>query len=163
MLLLARNVHTTTRPPVPFAFAAFFRVAFLCCVRALNAASEQAGNNFMAYCEQAEAVAPAFRPDITHGARTTVSIGDGARPGTFPGEVNRADFMEMLTPFVKIGLNRRLSWSLDEHGKTNKRDPLWINTINWSEFRDRYMPILHGAFHAAYHRHPHSLWPLPTN
>jgi hypothetical protein len=116
----------------------------------------------MAYCEQAEAVAPAFRPDVAHGARTTVSVGDGTRPGNLPGEVNRADFMEMLTPFVKIGLNGRV-WSLDEYGKSNKHDHLWVNTINWGKFRDRYVPILHGAFHAAYRRHPHSLWPMPTS
>jgi hypothetical protein len=119
------------------------------------------GNNLMAWCEQAEAVAPAFRPAATGGAHTMQSVGDGTRPPTLPGEVNREDFMLMLTPFVKIGLNHR-AWTLDDYGKRAHGSAKWTTTVNWGKFRDRYVPILHGAFKAAYDHHPRSLWPLKT-
>ena len=117
------------------------------------------GNNLMAYCEQAEAVAPAFRPDASGGAHTKKSVGDGRTPGVLPGEVNRETLMELLTPFVKIGINGR-SWTLDDFGKSHSTT--WTLSKNWGKFSDRYIPILHGAFETAYRYHPRSLWPLVT-
>ena len=121
----------------------------------------KAGNNMMAYCEQAEAVAPAFRPDTSGGRHTTKSVGDRGRVRAFSGEVSREFLMQLLTPFVKIGLNGH-TWTLDNYGKNTMRSDVWTISKNWGKFSNRYVPILHGAFVSAYGRHPRSLWPVVT-
>lgn len=110
----------------------------------------QAGNNLIVFCEQAEAVAPAFRPAGLGQVFSSTSE-DEVRP--LPGEVSREYFMLTLTPLVQLPF-RRGGWSLSAYTQDSV-------SLNWGRFRDRYVPILEGAFALAYASHPTDIWPGP--
>lgn len=113
-----------------------------------------AANNAIAVVEQSEAAPPAFRPAPGGGAHTYTSVGDTAgRVAVMPGEVPRDALMFAMTPFVKLGFNTG-SWALDGFDKQAALD------LDWGLFRDRYLPIIHGAFRKAYAT-PRALWPPP--
>eukprot|EP00416_Gambierdiscus_australes_P035856 CAMPEP_0171105018 /NCGR_PEP_ID=MMETSP0766_2-20121228/61787_1 /TAXON_ID=439317 /ORGANISM="Gambierdiscus australes, Strain CAWD 149" /LENGTH=424 /DNA_ID=CAMNT_0011565759 /DNA_START=51 /DNA_END=1325 /DNA_ORIENTATION=+ len=118
------------------------------------------GNNLVAYCEQAEAAAPAFRPRAS-SARTYEALGDFEGPLLpLPGEASRDEVMAMMTPLVRLPM-RHVTWSLDDYAKTHLRESWYYNVLNWGRFEHRYLPIL-DAFRVGNEAGPGSTWPLPS-
>jgi hypothetical protein len=118
------------------------------------------GNNMLAFCEQGEAVVPAFRPNpnCRHSSSAECYQSPSGGVSALPGEIPRDKFMAILTPMVQLTLHGG-AWSLDAYMHAIGKDK-YFNKLNWGDFRDRYGPIL-NAFEKGYARP--SMLTLPRN
>jgi len=116
-------------------------------------------NALVAYCEQAEAAAPAFRPSggSPHGR---ASAGDNGTVAVLPGEVPRDELMALLTSSVRLPL-RRGTWTLDRYARKVLGELRYYRVKNWGLLRDRFLPIL-DAFRMGNELGPSAVWPLPS-
>ncbi|HLL53871.1 MAG TPA: hypothetical protein VK447_10010 [Myxococcaceae bacterium] len=105
------------------------------------------GNNFVAYREQHDVVAPVFVP-----------------PRMLPGEVSRSAVMRTFTPPLRLGLGDGY-WNFSDWARRRPdRDGNFLTSqateYNWAVFADRW-PALLDAFQLGY-RNPAGLWRLPS-
>ncbi|HZH03723.1 MAG TPA: hypothetical protein VEY30_08070 [Myxococcaceae bacterium] len=103
-------------------------------------------NNYILYREQSVNVEDSFAP---------------ANPP--PGEVNRRDLVEILTPAIRLDVGSA-SWSLDDYAdRLPDRDGRWltskISSYDWSKLEDRW-PAIQNAFETVY-RSPQEVWRWP--
>ena len=104
----------------------------------------QHAGNLLAYHEQARVAVPAFLPGQI-----------------LPGETERGDVMEVLTPQVDVK-TRQWSWSMHKCDLPDLDGSFWTppsTERNWAVFEDRWSPILDYFGRCA--ANPESLWPMP--
>ena len=104
----------------------------------------QHAGNLLAYHEQAKVAVPAFLPGQI-----------------LPGETDRGDVMQVLTPQVDVK-TREWTWSLHKCELADLDGSFWTppsTERNWAVFEDRWGPILDYFGRCA--ANPESLWPMP--
>lgn len=105
----------------------------------------QHAGNLLAYHEQAAVAVPAFLPGQI-----------------LPGETERGDVMEVLTPQVDVK-TRQWTWSMHKCDLPDLDGSFWTppsTERNWAVFEDRWGPILDYFGRCA--ADPQSLWPSPN-
>lgn len=105
----------------------------------------QHAGNLLAYHEQAAVAVPAFLPGQV-----------------LPGETERGDVMEVLTPQIDVK-TRHWSWSMHSCDLPDLDGSFWTppsTERNWAKFEDRWGPILDYFGRCA--ASPESLWPMPN-
>ncbi|ODT65418.1 hypothetical protein ABS71_12200 [bacterium SCN 62-11] len=105
----------------------------------------QHAGNLLAYHEQAKVAVPAFLPGQI-----------------LPGETERGDVMEVLTPQVDVK-TRQWTWSMHKCDLPDLDGSFWTppsTERNWAVFEDRWGPIL--DYFARCAANPESLWPMPN-
>lgn len=104
----------------------------------------QHAGNLLAYHEQAKVAVPAFLPGQI-----------------LPGETDRGDVMQVLTPQVDVK-TRQWTWSMHKCDLPDLDGSFWTppsTERNWAVFEDRWRPILDYFGRCA--ANPESLWPMP--
>lgn len=105
----------------------------------------QHASNLLAYHEQAAVAVPAFLPGQI-----------------LPGETERAEVMQVLTPQVDVK-TRQWTWSMHKCELPDLDGSFWTppsTERNWAVFADRWVPILDYFGRCA--ADPESLWPMPN-
>lgn len=133
-----------TRPLLASGFALYERAAGEHNPELRDRLIQHAGN-LLAYHEQANVAVPAFLPE-----------------GRLPGECERPDVMEVITPQVDVK-TRQWTWELHNCDLPDLDGSWWTppsTERNWAVFADRWPPILDYFGRCA--ANPESLWPMPN-
>ena len=102
-------------------------------------------SNMLAWHEQFSVAVPAFFP-----------------AEILPGEADRAQVMEILTPQIDVKTHN-WTWHYSQFEQPDLDDSWWTppcSERNWARFEDRWPPIL--DYFARCHQDPSALWPMPN-